>query len=759
MVSVNQGSVKPSNDPNFLAYSRGVDVPDQIKPQGQAVASITPQGAKFAGAEYEGNRHIDESGKYAGVAQGLETAATGNLIQNLAGVAVLAAKGADTVIKDDIDNTTYTAVDRERQSFKAGLEQASGVNTTKMDVLSSGSHETIPDEVEGVGEAVGTLKAARDGGKISPTLYYARLDAIASSIRNRYPGYREYIDKQISQVSGVDPANAYIKSLMSDINRAQSASAGAANKEETFVKQNLGTEGVLDLWQQRKAGKVSMDDIYRRVSEDKVYKEQLNIRALERADRTGTRAEQAIAVADDATFEVNGKVNNWVKTFELTAAGTGDKMESAIQKLATGQTKYTPEEKDSLGQQIVAQKEKMSQEIDVSWNIRDKNGKTQIDYMGGKDKADKLKADLLQPMDRIADLIYNEKWGAAGSAMRAVKGQVAQSKYNLMNSGDPEMDAYWRNVAAVNELGSNFDKAFFDRMFINGIGKSKQNIGDKMKTYIEKEAAGAVTGNLNSKGAPYSAAETIKQAQAAGVKDPAVFDAIVKIPTLIPDKSFPDAAKANLINYTFGPANRGVLDQVVADGRDPATGRPIPGKMAVFKAWTAPDITAEVIRLDKQDPSKNLWPNYKNWVEETFQNQLMSREVRDLNTIQVTPGMKITWNTETNEFDWKIGNKSLVNPNTSIDVTRAEAALANTPVNRAAIQRGSDAIRRLNEGLRSVSNVAKAGNEDVESYLLKTLFSMGFDPSIRDVEGIPGHMMAAIKASRALPPKKESTYK
>lgn len=755
MVSVNQGSVKPSNDPNFLAYSRGVDVPDQIKPQGQAVASITPQGAKFAGAEYEGNRHIDESGKYAGVAQGLETAATGNLIQNLAGVAVLAAKGADTVIKDDIDNTTYTAVDRERQAFTAGLEQASGAKTTKMDVLSSGSHEPIPDEVENVGETVGSLKAARDGGKISPTLYYARLDAIASSIRNRYPGYREYIDKQISQVSGVDPANAYIKSLMSDINRAQSASAGAANKEETFVKQNLGTPGVLDLWQARKAGKVSMDDIYRRVSEDKIYKEQLNVRALERADRTGTRAEQAIAVADDATFEVNGKVNNWVKTFELTAAGTGDKMESAIQKLATGETKYSPEEKDALGQQIVAQKEKMSQEIDVSWNTKDKNGKTQIDYMGGKDKADKLKADLLQPMDRLADLIYNERWGAAGSAMRAVKGQIAQSKYNLMNSGDPEMDAYWRNVAATNELGSHFDKSFFDRLFI------KKNIGDKMKTYIEKEAAGAVTGNLNSKGVPYSAAETIKQAQAAGVTDPNVFEQIVRIPALIPDKSFPDKAKANLINYTFGPANRGVLDQVAADGRD-SNGRPIPGKMSVFKAWTAPEITAEVMRLDRQDPSKNLWPNYKNWAEETFQFQLFSREARDLNTVQMTPNMKITWDTEKNQFDWKVGNESLLNPNSrAVGLSLAEKALegSRSQVNQADITRGIDSIKRLNEGLKSISNIAKAGNEDVESYLLKSLTSMGFDPNIASPKGIPDHMIQSIKTSRQMPVKKEPMYK
>jgi hypothetical protein len=226
---------------------------------------------------------------------------------------------------------------------------------------------------------------------------------------------------------------------------------------------------------------------------------------------------------------------------------------------------------------------------------------------------------------------------------------------------------------------------------------------------------------------------------------------------MIPDKNFPDKAKANLINYAFGPGNRGVLDQVVADGRDPATGRPIPGKTAVFKAWTSPEITAEVIRLDKQDPSKNLWANYKNWADETFQFQLLSREAKDLNTIQMTPGMKITWDTEKSEFDWKIGNKSLVNSNTSIDVTRSEAALAKTPIDQRAVQRGADTIKRLNEGLKSYANIAKAGNDDVESYLLKALFNMGFDPTI-NAEGIPAHMMEAIKASR-MKEKKEPTYK
>jgi len=755
--------VTPSNDPNFLAYSRGISVPDTIKPQGQAANSIQPMGAKFSGAEYEGNKHIDETGAYAGKARGLEAAATGSLIQNLAGEATLIAKGVDTVIKDDIDNTTYQAVDRERQGFKAGLETVAGAKTTKLDVLAADDTQPVPDDVEGVGETVGTLKAAKDGGKISPTMYYARLDSVASSIRNRYPGYREYIDHKISQVTGVDPANAYIKSLMHDINTAQSARASAANKEETFVKQNLGTDGVLALWQAHKAnpGKVSMDDIYKRVSEDKVYKENLNIRALERADRTGTRAEIAIAAADDSTYEVSGKINNFVKNFELTAAGGSSKMEDAVTKLANGETKYTPDEKDALGMQIVAQKEKFLQEIDRDWNIKDKNGKTRVDYLGGKDKADKLKADLLQPMDRIADLIYNEKWGQAGSAMRAVKAQVAQSKYNLMNSDDPEMNAYWRNVAAVNDLGSNFDKAFFDRVFIKGVGKSGQNIGDKMKTYIEKEAAGAVTGTPNSKGQPYSAAGTIEQARAAGVKDPEVFKAIVNIPTMIPDKNFPDAAKANLINYAFGPANRGVLDQVAADGRDPVTGRPIEGKTSVFRAWTSPEITSEVIRLDKQDPSKNLWPKYKNWADETFQFQLFSREAKDLNTIQMTPNMEITWDTEKHQFDWKVANKSLLNPNTAaLGLTAAEKSIAGgqTQINQADIARGVDSIKRLNEGLKSYSNIAKAGNDDVESYLLKSLISMGFEPG-NNLKGIPAYMVNAIDASRKPKPKAEPAYK
>jgi len=245
--------LNPTGDPSYLTYSRPIDVPETIKPTGQAGNQILPKGAQYEGPKYEGLKHADETGLYAGRAEGIRAEGAGELIKNSVMVADLALKGADATYRDVIHEGVYEGASAIRDEYLSNLQKtasslqkgakvadASGGVTPKtageaLDIIAQGPAEAVPPELESLPHSVGGLTSARANNKLSSTDYYARLDTLARGFRARYPGYKSYIDSEISKVTGVDPANARVKSLIQDINASVSASAGAANKETQYL--------------------------------------------------------------------------------------------------------------------------------------------------------------------------------------------------------------------------------------------------------------------------------------------------------------------------------------------------------------------------------------------------------------------------------------------------------------------------------------------------------------------------------------------
>ena len=759
-------SLNPSNDPNFLSYSRGISVPDTMKPQGQADASVQAQGARFQGpqyegAKYEGNKHVDTSGQYAGQAaayagqaQGIAAKASGELIADLAGEAVLIAKGVDTVIKDDIDNTTYQAVDREREGFKASLQAAAGVKPTKMDVLSADDQANIPAEVESVGQTVGNLSAAREGGKISATAYYARLDSVASSIRARYPGYREYIDKEISKVSGVDPANAYIKSLMGDINRAQAASAGAQNKTVSMLNSAI-KEGIPGAWAVKDRflnGKMNSTGVDKWINENQSIEYNLKLRASVRADNKGTQEEQDRTATQDAYFEGTTKGYQAFNTITL-GADTTKKISDFVTEVQSGKATASDEQMTQLAPIIMAAKQQAMDSMLQGWSKKEGDGpdaRSMIQKLGGPAKARQLADDSTKMFDKVYDAINSKDYGAAFSHMRANEAIRKDADYGLLN--DPDLKGYTRLMSAM-EKYPEYAKKFFQ------YGLTK-DMDAKFATKFNKDSAELQSQpDFRITGVPTTIGKKLNELTTKGVRSESpegkkINAALVNLPTLIGDKSTPDEFKVGLIHGAF--SDNTAINQVVRDGRDPVTGRPIPGKFSVFQSWTSPEVTKEIIRLDAQDPSQNLWPKYKNWAENTFQNQLFRQEALDLNTFQLSPDMKISYDDTNHHFKLDFGKN--VGVNDYGPQLPKQGQLFPTPVDRAAALRAQDSIERLNKGIDSISNIAKAGNDDVDSYVLKSLISMGFDPTVTNPKGIPQHMVQAIMTARKKE-KKEPLYK
>jgi hypothetical protein len=184
-----------TQDPNYLSYSRVVDAPS---PNVSKKIALETAGEGFTGA-----------------------------------VSLL-----DTSLKKGLQDDINKKVDVMRDSFTEGLEKVksqldaglipNAVNATKGSSVGSsildGDATEAPELPVGLDSGLSRVQQlayakAQGSVKINDTQYAKDTFSLAKQLRAQYPGYREYIDQQVSQASGLPVANSYYSNLMLDINR------------------------------------------------------------------------------------------------------------------------------------------------------------------------------------------------------------------------------------------------------------------------------------------------------------------------------------------------------------------------------------------------------------------------------------------------------------------------------------------------------------------------------------------------------------
>src|SRR5215204_4866760 len=205
--------VAPTNDPNYMNYSKPISDIQADKSSGMLLTAL--------GESIEG-----------------------------------VAKVGDTITKEVINEEVRAGVDKQRDAFTSALVQTADAQSgaglvpspqgqaeagIKAPSLAEGE-ESLPAGVKaGVAkaQAIGTAMT-QNSGKANDTLYTGALTALTKKHRNKYPGYRDYIDNKISEVSGINPANAYMRNLLEDINRNATSSRAETEKGIALGRQYLG---------------------------------------------------------------------------------------------------------------------------------------------------------------------------------------------------------------------------------------------------------------------------------------------------------------------------------------------------------------------------------------------------------------------------------------------------------------------------------------------------------------------------------------
>lgn len=738
-------SLNPTQDPDYLKQSKVSAAPDVTKPTGQANNTILPEGAKLQGNTYE-----SKEGEYKGRAEGMAWQNAGQELAGLASLGDFAAKSADVVVKKDIDETTYTAVDRERQAYTAALEQTAGVKNHGLTGLSEGSpDQTVPSNVKSVGPVTQQLASARSDGKISNTYYYQRLNTIAKDMRSQYPGYRGYIDQEIAKVSGVHPANAYMAALTRDINSAQSAKAEKQSAvEKALIHQSsTGDLGALPLLADIQSGKRSEMDGYKYIAVENSTKYNIQKQQMVREDAIARKNYDRDLAKDEIIQTVTDTAYNVIKKADiLNNVDSFEGLQKSFQDMMINPMKYKPEEIAVASSTVQALVQKIRTDTMASLNPKS------VAAMGGPVEVKKHLDAAVAPYEELVTMVNNQQWGPAGAVKLATQSIKERATYGLLK--DETIGPIVANINAMNGLAPDYAQKFFSTVIT-----STSNA--QIATYMNKRVPQILTGTSNpaltGHNNPVSVGDGLREVESStgvpGNDKKAITKSLVELPTKISDSKEPDQVKINLIQSTFSPSTYGIVQKFVKDGIDPVTNRKIPGGATVFKSWTSPAVTAEVDRLDKANPTLGLKEKYVDWAERVFSSEIFKNDVIDLNDVQLKPDMKIGWDNENDKFIVKVGKDINIIQTPTSNPNPMPRTLP-TPLDRNDIARTKSSLDRINTGLEGIREIAKLQGKDVTTYLFENMVRMGYDPT-KSTQNVPSKILEALIASKKKPAAQE----
>lgn len=661
-------------------------------------------------------------------------------IKGIGNVFEAGVKAADYLIKTDIDNQIYSGVDAERNKFTAQLQEAKatfkgqpmpyskddvegggGEDLPKepMDVMSS--QQRMPTPVKELSGQLEVIQNARNNGKLTQTDYYGRLDALLKGVRSQYPGYREYIDKKGSEVSGVDPANAYVRSIIGDINSYTSGTKSETDKILTYIRHNDKIPGIDGVYQKFNRGQMSGEEVVSWINQRLSIGYILDEKKKLREDTTGDRTMQKDSATDD--FHKAG-ADIVSKRLETSLAGTKLKTPQDIMALLTkadaGEVILTDEQSGNIASVLNTYKFQSAQEIRQWLDTPDKNGKTNRQYIGNTE-AEKMTNDHLAIYDKMIDRVTNKDYGRALAEARQVKAITAGATVGLLK--DETMARWTREMAGFEAIAPGLVKDWFR----NSMGTNMQ--GDLDSYFRAKSKRVYTQPDLMTTGKPTTLNDLVDDAVKQKITDKGYYNSVINIANDLKNPKATPAAQRNLVEAVFGEGNYDFLQRFKREGTTDAKGLPVSGKYAVFSQFTSQDMVNTVDKIGKDHPAS--WNKYVNWTENEFGKNLFPQEIQDLNTIQKNPNVKIGWDDKTHEVKLKFHSTGFFTDDSK------------------AYQDAQKSVARLNIGLRGMARVAEKGGGDVDAYVFQLLASQGFLPN-KDTESSMGASLSrAIALTKA----------
>lgn len=651
-----------------------------------------------------------------------------------------AVKGIDWAAKEGINEEVWNKVNAEREAYTGALEAsydaAGGKRPDAGPSPLTSNEPQAPAALDRSLKYVESVKNGFEAGKVNDTYYKARLTAIAKDMRSQYPGYRDYIDKKISSITGFDPANQQIVDLLADINTM----AGNKQKDELknkffslgddFIKE--GHPGAAKLMGAVQRGEITPEQGLQKLEE--WSKPKYDLAVLERDAKTVNTRDGMSKTKVDRYFSkyISNDVANTINFLdEEGKTATVPQIREYVDKVRTGAIKNNPEMTrayaDIVDQHITRMRLKWAEHART---YRTDGGLSLIDLLG-QDEINKRIDAAVAPMNRILSDLRADKPTLALSTKETVKA-LQDAATNRMISENPKIANNLLNTSAISAIGgeTTLQKVFDTHQLAENIGPMKEYFASSAKAAaaqkIQPNPYGPVTFKMN-----------VEDPKVVGIPEAVSADQALKNITFITDPSTKEEIKAGFAEYFFHPNNRGVLNKF---GTNSA--------MEIWRSLTSASVSQEVARLAGKYPE--VARMQRDWVEQTFGTELFSREIKDISTIQLPKGASLKYETDTNKFGLVIRGADVTKETLTPSELRKRGVEATNDANLRVLQ---TSIIRINEGIEGLANMAKAQGlkgEQVDAFVFANLTKLGYSPNMTNAPSMPiGHAFAtAMETAR-----------
>lgn len=655
---------------------------------------------------------------------------TGEALSGLGDLFESGSKAAATYEIEKAGEEARTQIEPlERQRIQELQAVAQGVKKTETKPLGYAEEDSgLPGEAAAELARFGNVVGARNNGKISQTQYYGQLDKIASSLRSRYPGFKDEIDAKISQLTGVRPANALAQSLISDINAAQTASNYDLHQAVGLAKNFGYVPWVRDNIEGIMGGKVPFAQVFKNVYPFMVADQNHKVRQQQSEELKNNQALQKENAEEQVRESVNDTTNAWLSTIPEppTDSSNAQAQQEWGQQVETARLKAYQD-----SQRKLFEKTPGSDYYPAKYAA---NWKTQLD-------------NGMAVFDQLKNRAFDEKSGLVHVAKRFVEAQ--RDNFGKEMFGNKDFGQYMLMFDFLKAHAPDAAAEWLKQAI--GITPGLPEAAKKMALHLQKLEM--MNNNIQNPNSPQTLRQTFESVAGAGGK-PRHFDEVIRWADDIADRSKPFEQREALARGLFDPKEVGFINSVAPDYYDEA-GNYHPGKYSVYRNLTNPAVSDGMWDLGQKKPE--LWNNYRNYVEGTSR-QLFVTEMKDLSNIATSPNTGLRWDTENARFHMEVKqNGRVVEPRAEEKRGSPVYSTGAPIVEPTAFKARQQAVNRINTMLGTLQGMAKHDPSiDVQSYLLRTMMDMGLD--IRDpntIQGLPGEIVKALTEHKVQQKKME----
>lgn len=657
-------------------------------------------------------------------------------------------KLADQEIKRSIADDAEKKVDVERDQFTQGLQAtknaldngmvanavntASGASTgpSKGSVFDAHAEDTeAPTGLDSGLDRLTQLTLAKRSGslKLNDTDYSGKVLAIAKQLRTQFPGYRDYIDDQVSKASGLPVANSYYQNLMLDVNRQLQAASAKKDDMGTIMKGNLDVPNIGAYIIQRSNNDpkyIGDAAVLQKITDWHNLKANQDIDAKKRTESKDNLEVQKNNERGNLTRNVTDLIDHYnTDNINLSGMPTLKSLTDFMEDFAAkgGDSKDLVERTAQLQvyrQMIYSQAMKLTHGPDTI--LGDEAGKIVDQKMAVIDGWIKLANSKAPDLAHLSTL-----------QVEAIKNDDERDW--LFNK---DRGAVARQLIAARSI---YGEQYFPQWVA---GMLKNNLDGPIKDVFTQEALQAVKPLEDARGQPIqrTLVDAIRDGKKKGIPDPEFNGKMVDLVTGITDPAMPQQMKDQLIKWGFSKPE--LMDELRKDYKDPVTGRQVPGKEAAFNRMTSPAMSGSIAENAKANPAN--YQMYKGWTESEY-GKIFRGDLQDMNKILEKPYLNA-------HFGWNNSAKQFVLlDNKNRPISADDRAMGIERPNQVYLNQALEKLEGINRGLANMAKVYEINpgkNEmPLDTYLLRLTQTAGFRPGSNLTNASENMARALIKTN------------